>query len=76
MIERYNENPFTLSFGNVPFEQIKRNEEKEYLIKKIKSTPPMSHCFIIAGVRGLGKTVCTSQQKVDTTFHTFDSCSL
>lgn len=57
MIERYNENPFTLSFGNVPFEQIKRNEEKEYLIKKIKSTPPMSHCFIIAGVRGSGKTV-------------------
>lgn len=54
------ENPFTLSFGNKPFEYISRNMEKDQLIVEINLTNPVSHCFIISGVRGSGKTVLLS----------------
>ena len=50
-------NPFTLSFGNKPFEYVSRKNDQEELIKRIESEPPLSHCFIITGVRGSGKTV-------------------
>ena len=50
-------NPFTLSFGNKPFEYVSRENDKRDLIEKLKSPTPMSHCFIITGVRGSGKTV-------------------
>ena len=50
-------NPFTLSFGKQPFEYIGRDDIKSKLIKQIDSTPIVSNCFIITGVRGSGKTV-------------------
>ncbi len=50
-------NPFTLSFGNRPFEYVSRETDKRDLIEKLNSETPMSHCFIITGVRGSGKTV-------------------
>lgn len=54
------DNPFTLSFGNKPFEYISRNLEKDQLIDEINSNNPVSHCFVISGVRGSGKTVLLS----------------
>lgn len=50
-------NPFTLSFGKQPFEYIGRDDIKNKLINQIDSTPIVSNCFIITGVRGSGKTV-------------------
>lgn len=53
-------NPFTLSFGNKPFEYISRTFEKDKLIDEINSSNPVSHCFVISGIRGSGKTVLLS----------------
>ena len=50
-------NPFTLSFGNKPYEYISRLEDTDNLIHDIQAVPPLSHCFIITGVRRSGKTV-------------------
>ena len=54
---KVNNNPFTLSFGNKPYEYVSRENDKLGLIEKIRSDTPISHCFIITGVRGSGKTV-------------------
>lgn len=51
------ENPFTLSFGTSPLEYISRIEEKNQLMSQIEKDPPLSHCFVITGLRGSGKTV-------------------
>ncbi len=56
-MNEYENNPFTLSFGNKPFEYVNRGKEKADIIEKLTSEPPVSHCFIITGVRGSGKTV-------------------
>lgn len=50
-------NPFTLSFGTSPTEYIARIEEKSRLVSQIEKEPPLSHCFVITGLRGSGKTV-------------------
>lgn len=50
-------NPFTVPFMNAATEYIQRIEEPNALIRQIKGEPPLSHCFIITGVRGSGKTV-------------------
>lgn len=50
-------NPFTLSFGISPIEYISRIEETNQLISHIQKNPPLSHCFVITGLRGSGKTV-------------------
>lgn len=50
-------NPFTLSFGSSPSEHISRVGIKDSLSKNLEAEPPLSHCFIITGVRGSGKTV-------------------
>ena len=50
-------NPFTLSFGNKPYEYVSRESDKNELIEKISAPTPISHCFMISGVRGSGKTV-------------------
>lgn len=57
------ENPFTLSFGNKPFEYISRDEEKNLIIENLNKDIPLSHCFIITGVRGSGKTVLLTSIK-------------
>lgn len=56
-MKKYEQNPFTLSFGSEPEQYIARSNETRELIQKIESDPPMSHFFIISGVRGSGKTV-------------------
>lgn len=56
-MKEYETNPFTLSFGNKPFEYVSREKDKEEIIDKFKKEPPLSHCFVITGVRGSGKTV-------------------
>ena len=56
-------NPFTLSFGNKPFEYVSRDREFRSLIERINSEPPLSHCFVITGVRGSGKTVALTTIK-------------
>lgn len=56
-MKEYEKNPFTLSFGNKPYEYLSRENDKNDIIKKLMDEPPMSHCFIITGVRGSGKTV-------------------
>ncbi len=56
-MKKYENNPFTLSFGNKPYEYVDREKDKIEMIQKLTNTPPMSHCFIITGVRGSGKTV-------------------
>ncbi len=56
-------NPFTLSFGNKPFEYVSREGEFRSLIEKINGEPPLSHCFVITGVRGSGKTVALTTIK-------------
>lgn len=52
-------NPFTLSFGARPFEYIGREEDKKRMIQQIDSNPPSAHSFIITGVRGSGKQLCS-----------------
>ena len=53
----YQNNPFTLSFGNKPIKYIARVSEKRELIENITNDPPLSHYYVITGVRGSGKTV-------------------
>lgn len=52
-----NKNPFTLSFGMSPNELISRYEYADTIISNFKSTNPISHAFLIEGIRGCGKTV-------------------
>lgn len=56
-MKKYENNPFTLSFGNKPYEYVSREKDKADIIEKLTNEPPISHCFIITGVRGSGKTV-------------------
>ena len=56
-MKEYENNPFTLSFGNKPYEYVSREKDKIDIIEKLTNEPPISHCFIITGVRGSGKTV-------------------
>ena len=47
-----------------PYEYLPRQEEIATLEERITSTPPQSHCFVVTGVRGSGKTVLlTALQK-------------
>ncbi len=57
-MEKTSANPFTLSFGEKPFQYVERAfASAESLVKDITSDPPLSRSFIISGVRGSGKTV-------------------
>lgn len=56
-------NPFTLSFGEKPYEYLARPSDGEKLINGITATPPSSRCFLITGVRGSGKTVMLTSIK-------------
>ncbi len=51
------ENPFTLSFGEKPYQYVERSLSTDELIKSITSTRPTHRSFIVSGVRGSGKTV-------------------
>lgn len=51
------ENPFTLSFGMEPNEIISRYELMETIVGNFESKNPISHAYLIEGIRGSGKTV-------------------
>ena len=50
-------NPFTLSFGKSPNEIISRYDYANEIISNFVSDNPVSHAYLIEGVRGCGKTV-------------------
>lgn len=51
------ENPFTLSFGEKPYQYVERSLATEKLIRDMTSAHPAHRTFIVSGVRGSGKTV-------------------
>lgn len=54
------ENPFTLGFGQKPQEYIDRTVQKNEIIRTFSMNVPSTHAFMIAGIRGSGKTVLLS----------------
>ncbi len=52
-----NNNPFTLSFGMSPNEFISRYEYSEEILINFSAANPVSHAYLIEGIRGSGKTV-------------------
>ena len=56
-MKKYESNPFTLSFGSSPYEYIPRINEVQNIVTNLFSSTPSTHCYIITGVRGSGKTV-------------------
>ena len=55
------ENPFTLTFGQKPTEFISRKEQIEKIIHTFDMEQPSNKVFMIAGVRGSGKTVSLAE---------------
>lgn len=54
------ENPFTLTFGQKPVEFISRDNQTDKIINTFNMEQPSNQVFMIAGVRGSGKTVSLS----------------
>lgn len=50
-------NPFTLMFGKLPNEYIKRYKDSSQVMDAFKSVTPVSQVYLIEGIRGSGKTV-------------------
>ncbi len=50
-------NPFTLTFGMSPTELIARHEYFSEITDTFQSENPVSHAYLIEGIRGSGKTV-------------------
>lgn len=50
-------NPFSISFGRVPNEYIRRNQEKEQILQMFTDLPVTDQLYVLLGVRGSGKTV-------------------
>ena len=55
------ENPFTLTFGQKPIEFISRNEQISGIIHSFDMEIPSNRVYMIAGVRGSGKTVSLAE---------------
>ncbi len=53
-------NPFCLSFGKEPDRYVERTEAYSQITETFDSISPSSNCYIIMGVRGIGKTVLLS----------------
>ncbi len=53
-------NPFCLSFGKEPDRYVERGEACSQITDTFNSTSPASNCYMIMGVRGIGKTVLLS----------------
>ena len=51
------ENPFTLTFGQKPVEFISRTDQIGKIINTFDMENPSNMVYMIAGVRGSGKTV-------------------
>lgn len=54
-------NPFSISFGAEPDQYIRRISPTEKIVETFLSDKPVSHLFMISGVRGSGKTVLLSE---------------
>jgi Cdc6-like AAA superfamily ATPase len=52
-----NENPFTLTFGKSPNEFVSRFEYVDKIVSTFSAENPVSHAYLIEGIRGSGKTV-------------------
>lgn len=52
-----NTNPYTLSFGKKPNILIDRSQDINEIINAFNAKKPITHSYIITGVRGSGKTV-------------------
>lgn len=50
-------NPFTLSFGKKPLQYISRISQTNEILENFDAPSPSNQIYMIAGVRGLGKTV-------------------
>ena len=50
-------NPFTLSFGELPKEYISRYDLQDEVVSTFAAEHPVSRTYLIEGVRGSGKTV-------------------
>lgn len=50
-------NPFTLSFGKSPLENIGRPLQKNEILEAFRATPINQQIYMITGIRGSGKTV-------------------
>lgn len=59
--EKYEKNPFTLSFGKSPKEYISRIEQTDTVLETFMSDEPSSQIFMLTGVRGSGKTVMMTE---------------
>ena len=53
-------NPFSLSFGKEPDRYVERSEAYTLITDTFNSISPSSNCYLIMGVRGIGKTVLMS----------------
>lgn len=54
-------NPFTLTFGQKPLEYIPRNDQISIITDTFDQEYPTSHTFMLAGIRGSGKTVSLAE---------------
>ena len=54
-------NPFTLSFGKSPLENISRTVQINTILDAFRSDPINQQIFMITGVRGSGKTVLLTE---------------
>nr|MCR5474195.1 ATP-binding protein [Lachnospiraceae bacterium] len=53
-------NPFCLSFGREPDRYVERAEAYSQITDNLDSISPSNSCYLIMGVRGIGKTVLLS----------------
>lgn len=53
-------NPFCLSFGKEPDRYVEREDAYTQITETFNSISPSSNCYLIMGVRGIGKTVLLS----------------
>lgn len=51
------QNPFSISFGKKPYQYIERNLIIDEIMSELNSEIIQNQCFMLAGVRGSGKTV-------------------
>ena len=50
-------NPFSVSFGRIPYEYIPRPRQTSQILDMFNETPVTDQMYLIVGVRGSGKTV-------------------
>lgn len=50
-------NPFTLSFGKLPSQLVRRMQAHDEVISEFTAELPSQQVFMVSGVRGIGKTV-------------------